>query len=144
MLILEWEQWSAEPQQCHQQSGGSDSSNVAVAEMAVMAAIAAMALMKKNSRSLLLNFLPWRKSMAGTQAQWLFSLHNLLPLSHWYQLIVLFFVTCWHKLIVIIFGNIAHGLFSFPKLTWFKSFVWLIVADLQLNLERWHKKVEMV
>ena len=76
--------------------------------------------------------LTWLKSMAGTQAPWLLSCHRLSPFSQWYQLIV------------IIFGNIAHGLFSFPKLTWFTSFVWLIVADLQLNLERWHKKVERV
>ena len=58
---------------------------VAVKETAVraaMAAMAAMALMAKKSISLLLNFLPWRKSMAGTQAPWLFSRHNLLPLSH--------------------------------------------------------------
>ena len=46
---------------------------------------------------------------------------------------------CWHKLIVIFFDSIAHGLFSFFKLTRFTSSFWLIDADLQLNLERWQK-----
>ena len=37
------------------------------------------------------------------------------------------------------FGGIAHGPFPFPKLTmltWFTSLFWLIVAGLQLNVER--------
>ncbi len=33
------------------------------------------------SITLLLNFLTWLKSRAGTQAPWLLSNHNLLPLS---------------------------------------------------------------
>jgi hypothetical protein len=38
----------------------------------------------------------------------------------------------------------AQALLPYPKLTWFTSLLWLIVADLQRKLERWHKKVEMV
>ena len=34
--------------------------------------------------------------------------------------------------------------FPFPNLTWFTSLFWLIVADLQLKLERWLKNVEIV
>ena len=42
------------------------------------------------------------------------------------------------------FGGMVHALFPFPKLTWFTSLFWLILADLKLNLKIWHKKVEMV